>query len=271
MSRTAALTAAGALLLTAGCASGSPAALGPGRITTSTPRPTSPPPDTGRIQVVGLGDSVMAGTHCSCAGPAAEYGDALAAKTGRTVTVTNLGAGGSITADLLGDLRRDPRTRRAVSAATVVLVTIGANDLLPEFAAYRRDANCDVACYRGPAHTMGRRLAQVLGAIAGLRTGPSRTVLVTDYWNVFTDGEVARADGGQGELDWSAGVTAAANKEICTAATSAGVTCVDLVAPFKGTGDRDPSPLLAEDGDHPNAAGVRAIVRALVAATPELG
>jgi lysophospholipase L1-like esterase len=42
---------------------------------------------------------------------------------------------------------------------------------------------------------------------------------------------------------------------------------VDLVPVFK-PGGSDPTPLLADDGDHPNAAGVQATVRALLAATP---
>jgi lysophospholipase L1-like esterase len=92
-------------------------------------------------------------------------------------------------------------------------------------------------------------------------------VLVTDYWNVFTDGDVARSTGGQAQVDWSADVTAAANQQICAAARSAGDVCVDLVPVFK-PGGSDPTPLLAADGDHPNAAGVQATVRALLASTP---
>jgi lysophospholipase L1-like esterase len=229
----------------------------------------SPSPAAGTIRIAGLGDSVMAGTRCVCAGPVSEYGDALAAKTGRRVSVSDLGVNGSITTDLLQDLRTDARTRNAVRTATVVLVTIGANDLVPEFSAYR-NRSCTGDCYTGAARVMGRHLVQVLDAIVALRHASTRTVLVTGYWNVFTDGAVARADGGQDELDWNAAVTAVANTEIRRAAAATGMTYVDLVGPFKGDGTRDPSPLLARDGDHPNAAGVRAMVRALVAATPPL-
>ena len=81
------------------------------------------------------------------------------------------------------------------------------------------------------------------------------TVLVDNYWNVFTDGAVARADGGQEQLDWSAEVTTAANRAIENAANNSGDLTVDLVKPFKNGGDEDPTPLLADDGDHPNAAG----------------
>jgi lysophospholipase L1-like esterase len=45
------------------------------------------------------------------------------------------------------------------------------------------------------------------------------------------------------------------------------MTYVDLAEPFKGpSGTGDPSDLLADDGDHPNAAGHRRIASALLAA-----
>jgi hypothetical protein len=48
---------------------------------------------------------------------------------------------------------------------------------------------------------------------------------------------------------------------------NAGATCVDLYAPYKGDGSRNPTALLAGDGDHPNAAGNQLISSALMAAT----
>lgn len=218
------------------------------------------------LRVVGLGDSVMAGTHCGCAGLAEEYGKALEARTGTQVRVTNLGTNGFVTTDVLHDLDHDPATRSAISQADLVVVTIGANDLVPELDQWQT-TGCDSACFNGPAVQMGRNLQRVLAAITGLRIAHPGPVLVTDYWNVFTDGDVARQAGGQAQIDWTTEVTAVANQQICGAARSAGDTCVDLVAAFKG-GGADPTPLLAADGDHPNAAGVRAIVHELLAATP---
>jgi lysophospholipase L1-like esterase len=218
------------------------------------------------LQVVGLGDSVMAGTHCDCAGLAEEYAAGLGKRTGERVSVKNLGTDGAVTGDLLEDLRGDASTRAAIADADVVLVTIGANDLLPQLDQWR-SGGCDQACFAGPAAQMGRNLAGVLAVLNSIRNPRHGAVLVTDYWNVFTDGDVARNSGGQAQVDWSTDVTAAANQQICTAARSAGDTCVDLVGVFK-PGGADPTPLLADDGDHPNAAGVRAIVQALLAATP---
>jgi lysophospholipase L1-like esterase len=231
---------------------------------TAPPSPSGPSSQT--IHVVGLGDSVMAGTHCGCKGLAEEYGRALAAREGVHVAVSNLADDGKVTEDLIEDLRDDPSTQSSISGASVVLVTIGANDLLPELDRWR-SSGCARSCFAEPAVRMGRNLAKVLAAIARVQDGRHGVVLVTDYWNVFTDGDVARSDGGQAQVDWSADVTAEANRHICAAARAAHDTCVHLVPVFK-PGGADPTRLLASDGDHPDAAGVRAIVRALIAATP---
>jgi lysophospholipase L1-like esterase len=252
------------LILLAGC--GATPAVAP-RAPTHRPVSYGTSPTTTRvIRVVGLGDSVMAGTHCGCAGLAEEYAKALQARTGGRIQVTNLGANGLVTADVLADLDRDASTRNAISRADLVVVTIGANDLVPQLDEWET-TGCDRTCFSGPAVRMGRNLKRVLAAIRALRISHPEPVLVTDYWNVFTDGDVARRAGGQAQIDWNAAVTAVANQQICAAVLSAGDTCVDLVNPFKG-GGADPTPLLAADGDHPNAAGVQAIVDALLAATP---
>jgi lysophospholipase L1-like esterase len=230
----------------------------------STPKPsTSPAP----VRLVGLGDSVMAGFHCGCQGVPAEYAEALAQHSHRRTVSTNLGSNGLVTGQLLTALQHDARTRRLVRTADVVLVDIGANDLLPQLREWNR-TSCSSSCFRAPAERMGDRVRQILTAITALRTASPDTVLVLNYWNVFTDGQVARDQGGQPQLDWSAVVTATANAAICRGAAAVGARCVDTVAPFKGDGSDDPTSLLAADGDHPNATGVRRIVSSLIAATP---
>jgi lysophospholipase L1-like esterase len=62
-------------------------------------------------------------------------------------------------------------------------------------------------------------------------------------------------------------LTQQVNEVVRSAAVSGDATYVDLFAPFKGVaGDDDATPLLADDGDHPNAAGHQVIARALLAA-----
>lgn len=222
---------------------------------------------TAPLHLVGLGDSVMAGAHCACAGIPAEYAAALARRTGRRVLPDNIGADGLVTRDVLDALRTDARTRNLVRSADVVLLDIGANDLEPQLRRWNAAA-CPTSCFRAPAERMGDRVRRILRAVASIRSADPDTVLVLDYWNVFTDGDVARRQGGQRQLDWSSVVTDTANAAICRAAAATGARCVDTVAPFKGDGTADPTRLLAGDGDHPNAAGVRRIVASLVAATP---
>lgn len=234
--------------------------------TSATPAPSAPTAAPA-LRVVGLGDSVMAGTNCGCDGLVEEYADALARRTHRAVHADNLGDDGAVTDDVLADLESDRRTRSTVARADVVVVTIGANDLIPQLQTWR-SSGCPRHCFRTAARDVGRNLSRVLDALRAARAGRSDHVLVTDYWNVFRDGQVALDAEGRAERRWSVRVTAAANAAICRAARAAGATCVDLVKPFKGAGHRDPTRLLAEDGDHPNAAGMKAIVAALMRATP---
>jgi lysophospholipase L1-like esterase len=223
------------------------------------------PPAAAPLAVVGLGDSVMAGTACSCPGVVAAYAARLRAAAGRSVSALNLGVPGDTTADLVDQLRTDHRTSAAVAAADVVVVTIGANDLLP--LQQQRDADgCSARCYGPASQAMGTRLSDALALIRSLRSGPPSTVLVTTYWNVFTDGAVARAAGGQPQLDWSEQVTQAADQAICVAADSHQGRCIDLTRWFDDEA-ADHTRLLAADGDHPNAAGVDVIANALLAAT----
>jgi lysophospholipase L1-like esterase len=253
---------------TSGDASRSVPPKGAPAVTATSPVPrgtmTTIPP-AAPLEVVGLGDSVMSGTNCNCAGIVAEYAAALQQRDGRAVTGNNLGVPGDTTSDLLDHLQNDDAYRAAVRGADVVLVTIGANDLAPQWQQWQA-GTCDDKCYDPAVAAMSSRLDQILTLIRSLRSGPPATVLVTNYWNVFTDGDVARASGGQDQIDWSQDITLAANSGICVTATEHNATCVDLYTPIQ---DGDPTDVLAPDGDHPNAAGVGVIVRALMADTPK--
>jgi lysophospholipase L1-like esterase len=173
--------------------------------------------------------------------------------------------GGLTTVSLQSQLTSDAATRAALAHAGIVVVTIGANDLTPLIRAWLA-GGCASGCVQPAVAAMGSRLSADLATVHGLVRAGAR-ILVTDYWAVFQDGDVARATRGAAFLPWADGVTKRANAAICAAAGGVDATCVDLYAPFKGpAGDIDDTPLLSDDGDHPNAAGEAVITRALLAA-----
>ena len=221
------------------------------------PRATSGP-----VTVVGLGDSVTAATNCGCTDFVTQLAHTLPSSVGPSGTPVNLGSPGLTTAGLAQQVRSDDRTRRALSAAGVVVVTIGANDLNALVGRWAA-GGCPAQCVTPAVDAMGGRLRATLEAIRALLPPGSR-LLVTDYWAVFEDGDVAVRLHGAGFPPWQDAVTRSANSAICSAARSVSATCVDLYAPFKGpTADRDDTPLLAADGDHPDAAGEAVITAAL--------
>ena len=244
-----------------GCTSG-PAAATSARGTASTARVGVPAVH----QVLGLGDSVTAGTACGCVDFVRLVAVELSARTGSTVHATNRGRGGQTSQQLLQLVRHDAGLRADVRTADADVITIGANDLAPALDAWDAGA-CDDACARQDVETVTARVADVVREVLALRGGRPTRVVVTDYWNVFEDGDVGRDDRGAAYLAWSDRLTRAFNAALCPKVTAAGATCLDLYAPFKGSDGRtNPTGLLADDGDHPNAAGHVLIARLTLAA-----
>ena len=230
-------------------------------MSTAAPTTTTPPPSP--VRVVGLGDSVTAGTACGCTPFVTTYAAMLAQGTGRAATSANLGRAGLTTTGLASQLA-SPSTRVQLAHASVVVVTIGANDLGPLVSRWSR-SGCDATCIADGTAQLGPRLTSTLTLLRDA-VPSSAHVLVTTYWNVFEDGDVADREFGPGFAAWSDAVTRAANARIDAAARAVGAHQVDLYTPFEGSGDRNATALLADDGDHPNAAGHRLIAQALLQA-----
>jgi len=230
---------------------------------TPTPTPTMTP---GSAVVVAIGDSVTAATVCGCTGFVQSYAKDLPAAAGGPAHAVDLGTNGLTAADLRALMTTPTATAQSVAVASILLVTIGANDLAPLLSRWQ-DSGCAAACYTPAVNAVGSDVSQIVKAAQDLRGDRASQILVTNYWNVFTDGDVARASDGPAYLAWSDEVTRALNTRICAAAHDAGAVCVDLYTPFKGDGGLDPTALLADDGDHPNTAGNQLISSALLAAT----
>lgn len=261
------------VLLTAGCGTvpGSPAtpAPAPARTPGPTSRPSpTPTPTRSTLHIVGLGDSVTSGEHCDCDDYVTGFAHLLTQRTGIRADATDDGESGStsdgLADELTGHDADDRHLQSDVADADVVVLTMGANDLTPALSAWR-SGSCAASCYDPEITQMQTDLTRVLARVNTLDDGHAR-VLVTTYWNVFTDGRVADKAERPGYLAWSDTVTRRANTAIAQVAGAQDATLVDLYPPFKGDGGSDPTALLASDGDHPDAAGTALISRTVLAA-----
>ncbi|MDX6284030.1 MAG: hypothetical protein QOH03_5101 [Kribbellaceae bacterium] len=219
------------------------------------------------LTVVALGDSVTSGVACHCTAFPRLYGRLVAERTGQSVAVDNQGVSGMNSDGLLGQLE-DKRTgiSEAVLAANIVLITIGANDFADHEDAVTRASCTPVvpdSCVATELSRLPANLRQILARIRALR--PDATVLMTGYWNVFQDGQVARDLYTPDGIEASFALTRAANAAIAGVARSDGATYVDIFTPFEKPG-QDVTTLLSPDGDHPNAAGHALIAQTLAAA-----
>jgi lysophospholipase L1-like esterase len=220
------------------------------------------------VTVVGIGDSVTSGMNCSCETFVGLYARGLASQRGLKASAVNLGAAGWTSSQLLKALTRPGAFRDQVSKADVLLVTIGANDLVGLES--RQPGGCPTSCYGPLVDGIGQNVEQIVAAAKATRPGHPPTILVTDYWNVFQDGDVGAAENGQAFQSWSDMLTRAESARVCSAARRSGATCVSLYAPFKGNGSQNPTSLLAADGDHPSSTGHQLIAATLLAGTPAL-
>jgi len=215
--------------------------------------------------VVALGDSVPAGTACNCVAFPARFAARLGSRIGSQVAVSNRGVPGLTSAGLASSLLDGQPTARDVSTADIVIITVGANDF--DYA----DANpsCrggEAACYASRLTELSGHLDSVLSSVAVLRHHAPTTVLVTGYWDIWQDGRVAAAAAAD-YVSTGKELTRQVNQQLQQASTRHGDTYVDLGPPFRGaSGDDDDTGLLAEDGDHPNAAGHQIITDALLVA-----
>ena len=216
---------------------------------------TPPPTVSSRSSehLVVLGDSVAAGAGCSCPTYADLLATRLATQSGHAATVTNAGRDGITTADLLSQLN-DPVIARALQSATVVTITIGANDFDDALAG--RD-DCAVgsalSCYGAELTALPALLHDVLSRIHQLAPA-SAAVITTGYWNVFLDGDVGRLHGNN-YVATSDALTRAVNAIIAEQSALTADRYADLYTPFESQTPSRLTALLAADGDHPSAQG----------------
>lgn len=223
------------------------------------PRPGPVPQSLGPLTSIrGLGDSVPAGGACACTTFVALLAQFEAKAEHRPIAVLNEATGGLTSANLLHQVLAEGLTAPDRSAT---VITIGANDFdSGRLSTPGCRADNDLACYERRLHALSQNLTSVLRALVRTRQ-PHGLILVTGYWNVFLDGDVGAARGPDYVRD-SDTLTRAVNTAVRQAAGANGGTYVDLYTPFKSRG-RGETELLAQDGDHPSAAG-HALIAALL-------
>ncbi|MFL6220799.1 MAG: SGNH/GDSL hydrolase family protein [Actinomycetes bacterium] len=229
---------------------------------------SSPSPSL-ETRVVGLGDSVPAAAGCACTSFVELFGHDVGQHTGRSTRTDNYARDGLDTAGLLAQLK-DASVAQGVAHADLVTVTIGANDLVTaesDYFAGTCGGSDGLDCFRTTLPSLQANLTAVLDRIRTLAAGRPVGVRVTNYWNVFEDGEVAQEKHGDAFVRDSDQLTQEANAVICDAADRAGDVCVDVDRAFKqASPGGDPTRLLAPDGDHSNQAGHDLIAATVAAA-----
>lgn len=240
----------------------------PSSVTPSPPPSPAPPSSYG---VVALGDSVTAGATCGCTAFPQLYAKDLTRTRGVHTTVSNDGVGGLTSTQLLHRLDTDDsKEARGAADADIDIVTIGANDFNDHHEPITNGScagsgNND--CVEDELDQLRHNMVAIVDRIHTLRGDRPSAVLVTGYWNVFQDGDVARSAFSAAGQTATRTLTLQANKAIAAAAVKTGATYVDLYAPFHATrSDGDVTHLLLADGDHPNAKGHALIADQLIAA-----
>jgi lysophospholipase L1-like esterase len=227
-------------------------------------------------RLVALGDSIpYGGRYCGWCTPYPRLlAAALAAQSGHSISVTNLGVPGLTAAQLLAKVRGDLAVRRAIASADIVTITIGHNDTpwnsrydscdgAHAFFGPYRDARW--ALYTGPclareAERLRVSLTSILATVRALRSARPTLVEVTTDWNQVigrTDATALARSASKAVLDRFAAVT-------CTAARTAAARCGDVYHAFNGPdGRRSAGALLAPDHDLASQRGHRTIAAVL--------
>lgn len=227
------------------------------------PAPAPAPATDPRLAwtLVGLGDSVPAGTACNCPNYVTLYGEDLAAALPMNVTTINLSVPGQTSGQLLAMLQDDPAVDATLARANLVTITIGANDF--SYQTYLGGDCAQLSCYQSAVAAMGQNLAGIISRIQTLRAGQPTVIKCTGYWEIWRDGAVGRSRGATYMIVGET-LTREVNAVISQVAASHGVGYVGLSRAFRGpTGQTDDTDLLAADGNHPNAAGHRLIAQQL--------
>ncbi len=164
--------------------------------------------------------------------------------------------GGWTTRRVLDDVTKGNARTDVGAAPDLVVTEIGANDFhLSEL----DDPGCSPAatspCWAPTLSRLRTGLIDVVDKVRALDRNPDLRIVLIGYWNIGRDGQVARAMG-TAYVTATDQLTRRVNAVIADVARQEACVYIDAYAALKGElGTRDPTDLLLDDGDHPNASG----------------
>ena len=223
-----------------------------------------------RWDYVALGDSVPSGAG-DVAGRSFVpiYAQFIEQDTGASVRVHNLAADGGTAQDLLGQLRGNPKVRRALKGAEILTISIGGNDLeahLGDYASHRCGGPDNQMCFRAAVTAFKPTWAAILAEVLRLRESKS-IIRVTNDYNPFPGNARAAANLGKGITDVFTHYLRQLNQQRCSSAEHVGILCADVAKAFNGAetnGSAFAKGLIGTDAfSHPSAKGHRLIAQIL--------
>jgi lysophospholipase L1-like esterase len=240
-----------------------------------TTKPTPAPSARPDYVLLAIGDSIPYNSpqDCpGCIGFVSQYGDALAAATGKSVGILNRSLHTGLTVDRLLTSMQSSRMQRELGDADAIIVGIAHNDVPMG----RDDDACDGAGGESPdwskftdaclAIELDRfrpSYQQVYHQVAELRAGkPTILLTINRYndWNGWPGHDLSALG-----VKVTAKVIAAWNDLICGTAVAEGFVCVDVSTAFNGKDGTTPSDgLLAADYTHPSQRGNDLIAQLLI-------
>jgi lysophospholipase L1-like esterase len=219
---------------------------------------------------VALGDSVPYGVG-DVAGKSFVpiYAHFIEEDTGASVRVHNLANAGGTARDLLGQLNDDPKVRRAVKGAEILIISIGGNDLeshLGDYASNRCGGPDNQTCFRAAVAAFEPTWAAILAEVLRLREKNS-IIRVTNDYNPFPGNVRAAANLGKGITDAFTHYLRQLNQQRCSSAEHVGILCADVAKAFNGAETNESAfakGLIGTDEfSHPSAKGHRLIAQLL--------
>jgi lysophospholipase L1-like esterase len=183
--------------------------------------------------IVALGDSDTTGEGDPTGlGWVGRYARLLRQRLGLKVVVTNLAQNGKTSDVLLSEVRSDPRTRRAVKKARIVLVGIGGADLSAGDTRLEAGTCRGVACYAADLRAFGRNLDRTTALVRKLRSSNEAVLRAITLPNVVPGAK----DVVPPFITQAIGVyqTKTLKQYICAAMTKHRGRCVDALRAFNG-------------------------------------